>query len=164
MIYSTLIATPIDLFATTPKQTVLKVTRGLVYKVEIDFPPGPSGLLKVQIYDGGHQLWPSTPGEYFITDGYCISFDDTLLKLVAPFQFDIYTWNLDETHAHGVTVRIGMVSEEIYMARFLPTFGYKELRRIIAEETALQEEKRMAIIETPFTWIQPDEEEEEEEE
>jgi hypothetical protein len=153
VIYSKYILTPITTYTTLPLKSVLKVTRGLVYKVEIDFPPGPTGLLKVQIYDGGHQEWPATPGEYFITDGYCISFDDTLLKLAAPFQFDVYTWNLDETYAHGVTVRIGMVSSELYMARFLPSFGYKELRRIIAEETALQEKERAAIIETPFSWI-----------
>jgi len=156
VIYSKYISTKIETYAITPLQTVLKVTRGLVYKVEIDFPPGPSGLLKVQIYDGGHQLWPSTPGEYFITDGYCISFDDTLLKLVAPFQFDIYTWNEDEEHPHGVTIRIGMVSSELYMARFLPTFGYKELRRVIAEETALQEKEREAVIAEPFSWMTED--------
>ena len=153
MIYSTYISTPITEYETLPKQTVLKVTNGLVYKVEVDFPPGPRGTLKVQIFDGGHQLWPSTPGESFMADGYCISFDDTFLKLVAPFQFDIYTWNTAEDYDHGVTVRIGMVSSELYMARFLPTFGYKELRKVIAEETALQEEARKAIIETPFSWI-----------
>jgi len=154
MIYSKYISTPIEDYFTIPLQTVLKVTRGLVYKVEVDFPPGPTGLLKVQIYDGGHQVWPSTPGEYFITDGYCISFDDTLLKLIAPFQFDIYTWNEDTKHAHGVTIRIGMVSSELYMARFLPTFGYKELRRVIAEETALQEKEREAVIAKPFSWLE----------
>jgi len=154
VIYSKYISTEIEIYTTIPKQSVLKVTRGLVYKVEIDFPPGPTGLLKVQIYDGGHQVWPSTPGEYFVTDGYCISFDDTLLKLVAPFQFDIYTWNEDTVHAHGVTIRIGMVSSKLYMARFLPTYGYKELRRVIAEETALQEKEREAIIAEPFSWME----------
>jgi len=142
MIYSKYISTEITTYATIPLQTVLKVTKGLVYKVEIDFPPGPTGLLKVQIYDGGHQVWP------------CISFDDTLLKLIAPFQFDIYTWNEDTKHAHGVAIRIGMVSSDLYMARFLPTFGYKELRKVIAEETALQEKEREAVIATPFSWIE----------
>ena len=146
MIYSKYISTEIETYSTIPLQTTFKVTKGLVYKVEVDFPPGPSGLLKVQIYDGGHQLWPSTPGEYFISDGYCISFDDTLLKLVAPFQFDIYTWNEDEEYPHGVIVRIGMVSSEIFMARFLPSYGYKELRKVIAAEAALQEVARQAII------------------
>jgi len=75
-------------------------------------------------------------------------------SLVAPFQFDIYTWNIAEDYPHGVTVRIGMVSSELYMARFLPTFGYKELRRVIAEETALQEKAREAVIATPFSWIE----------
>lgn len=153
MIYSKYVNTLKVGDETLPKHVVLKVTKGLVYKVEVDFPPGPSGLLKVQIYDGGHQLWPSTLGESFATDGYCISFDDTFLKLVAPFQFDIYTWNEDTENPHGVTIRIGMVSSELYMARFLPTYGYKELRRVIAEETALQETEREAIITSPFSWM-----------
>jgi len=157
MIYSKNISTVITTYAEIPLRTVLKVTKGLVYKVEVDFPPGPRGTLKVQIFDGGHQLWPSTPGEFFMADGYCISFDDTFLKLIEPFQFDIYTWNIAEDYPHSVTVRIGMVSSELYMARFLPSYGYKELRRIIAEETALQEEIKESIIETPFSWIEVEE-------
>ena len=63
MIYSRYVNTLKVGDETLPKRTVLKVSRGLVYKVEVDFPPGPTGLLKVQIFDGGHQVWPSTPGE-----------------------------------------------------------------------------------------------------
>jgi len=157
VIYQITVSTPIDDYFDIPKHTFLKVAKGLVYKVEIDFPPGPAGLLKLQIFDGGHQVWPSSSGEYFATDNYCISFDDTLLKLIAPFQFDIYTLNEDTIHPHAVTVRLGMISSELYMARFLPTFGYKELRRVIAEETALQEEIKTTIIEKPFSWIEPEE-------
>jgi len=154
MIYTKYISTPIITYATNPLQTVLKVTRGLIYKIEIDFPPGPSGLLKVQIFDGGHQVWPSTPGEFFISDNYCISYDDILLKLVAPFQYDIYTWNSDDTYSHGVDIRIGMVSTDLYMARFLPSYGYKELQRLIKEAQEVEEKEREAIIETPFPWLE----------
>lgn len=157
MIYQTTISTPITLYVDTPLRTVLKVAKGLVYKIEVDFPPGPQGLLKVRIFDGGHQMWPSSPDEYFQTDGYCISFEDTFLKLAEPYQFDILTWNIDETYAHTVTVRIGLVSQELYMARFLPTIAYEQLLKLIQEEQAKQEAEREALIEAPFSWVTPEE-------
>lgn len=153
MIYQKTISTVITDFAITPKRTVLHVCKGLVYKVEIAFPPGPAGLLKVQIYDGGHQMWPSTPGEFFATEAETISYDDTFLKLAAPFQYDIYSINECEKFTHEVTIRIGMVSKEIYIARFLPSVAYDQMLKVLAEETKRQEAEKEAIIETPFSWL-----------
>jgi len=153
VIYQKTISTVITDYATLPKQTILKVCKGLVYKVEIAFPPGPAGLLKVQIFDGGHQVWPSTPGEYFATEAQTISFDDTLLKLAAPFQYNIYTINECEKFTHEVTIRIGMVSQELYIARFLPSVAYEQMLKVLAEETKRQEAEKEAIIEEPFTWL-----------
>ena len=157
MIYQTTITTVKGPAAFTLKQSTLKVTRGLVYKVEIDFPPGCSGLLKVKIFDGGHQVWPSNNNESFSTDGHIISFDDTLLKLAAPFQYTIHTVNEDTIYDHSVTIRIGMVSEEMYIARFLPYMAYEQMLEVLREETNRQEAQaeleREAIIEKPFSWI-----------
>ena len=154
MIYQATIKTPIILYTLHPLRTVLKVSKGLVYKIEVDFPPGPQSLLKVRIFDGGHQMWPSSPDECFKTDNYCISFDDTFLKLAEPFQFDILTWNEDDTYSHNVTVRIGMVSQDIYMARFLPSMAYEQLLTLIREEQAKQEAEKEGLIEKPFSWIE----------
>lgn len=154
MIYSKYVYTVKDTYAVNPLRTPLKVAKGLVYKVEVEFPPGPIGLYKCQIYDGGHQLWPSTPGEFFKSDGLLISFDDTYLKLAAPFEFTIYTWNEDEAYPHGLTVRIGMVSKEIFMARFLPSYGYKQLAKLLKYEEAKQVNDREGIIKKPFSWIE----------
>lgn len=153
MIYSQYIYTVKDTYAVNPLSTVLKVCKGLVYKVEVEFPPGPMGLYKCQIYDGGHQLWPATPGQYFKSDGLLISFDDTYLKLAAPYEFTIYTWNEDEAYPHGLTVRIGMVSKELFMSRFLPSYGYQELTRFLREEQESQEKAKEEIIEKPFSWM-----------
>ena len=162
MIYQTTITTVKGPAAFTLKQSTLKVTKGLVYKVEIDFPPGCSGLLKVKIFDGGHQVWPSNNNESFSTDGHIISFDDTLLKLAAPFQYTIHTVNEDTIYDHSVTIRIGMVSEEMYIARFISGTPenlsyYEQMLEVLREETNRQEAQaeleREAIIEKPFSWI-----------
>ena len=154
MIFSTYISTPPIIHYVTPVRTVLKIAKGLVYKVEIEFPAGPVGLLRCQIYDGSFQLWPSTPGEYFKSDGLLISFDDTYLKLAAPFEFTIYTWNEDEAYPHGLTVRIGMVSSELFMARFLPSYGYKQLAKMLKEEEKKKVDDKEGIIAKPFSWIE----------
>ena len=157
MIYQATITTLKGPLGFTHLQSTLKVTKGLVYKVEIAFPPGCANLLKVRIFDGGHQMWPSNTNESFHTDGFVISFDDTLLKLAAPFQYTIHTVNEDTIYDHSVTIRIGMVSEELYIARFLPSMAYQQMLEVLRVETEKQEAQaeldREAIIEKPFSWI-----------
>ena len=157
MIYQTTITTPKGPLGFTYLHSVLKVIKGLVYKVEVAFPPGCANLLKVRIFDGGHQNWPSNNNESFHTDGFVISFDDTLLKLAAPFQYDIFTVNEDTLYDHSVTIRIGMVSDELYMARFLPSIAYQQMLEVLRAETERQEAQaeleREAIIEKPFSWV-----------
>jgi len=161
VIYQATIKTLAGLADFTYLQSTLKVTKGLVYKVEIAFPPGCANLLKVRIFDGGHQTWPSNLDESFHTDGFVISFDDTLLKLAAPFQYTIHTVNEDTIYDHSVTIRIGMVSEEMYIARFLPSMAYQQMLEVLRAETERQEAQveleREAILDKPFSWIEENE-------
>lgn len=154
MIYSHKITIAASKPASDPQHDVLKVTKGFVYKVEVHFPPGCAGLAHIAIFDGGFQCWPSTTGDSFNTDGYCISFDDSYLKLVAPYQFDIYGYNEDDTWPHTIQVRIGMVSSDLFIARFLPTVAYEELLNLIRAEEKAQEERRAEVLETPFPWVE----------
>ena len=80
MIYAYDITTPKVGEDGNPKRTVLKVTKGLVYQVEVEFPPGPLGLCHVSIHDGGYQVWPSNPDFDFHGDNGMIVFPDTYLK------------------------------------------------------------------------------------
>ena len=142
----------------SPLHSVLKVSKGLVYKVEAQFPSGCAGLCHLIICDGSFQVWPSTRGETWHPDGFIISFEDTYLKRSAPYQFDIYTYNLDEKYPHTPQVRIGLVTEEIFMARFLPTIGFEHFLRMLTEWQATQnerlEEARVELLEKPFTWYE----------
>lgn len=130
----------------------MKVTKGLVYRVEVEFPPGPLGLCHVSIWDGGYQCWPSNPDFDFHSDNGYITFEDTYLKLAAPYEFRAITWNEDDTYQHTVHVRIGMVSSEIYMARFLPTLSYDKMLEVLRETQEQQEAERQALIASPLPW------------
>jgi len=153
MIYTvtinTLVANTID----NAVNTTLRVTKGFVYRLELDIHQGAAGLLHVQIFDGSFQLYPSSPKETFYGDGLQLRFDESYLKLVEPFEFTIKTWNVDATYDHKCQVRIGMVSKEIFMARFLPSVSYKYYKQMIEEIQAEQEAQRQAILDRPFDWM-----------
>jgi len=146
MIYSAFITTPANTAMSNLKRTSINVTKGLVYKVEFHFPAGSAGLMGVAVLDGLYQVWPSTVGEFFATDDETISFDDLFLKDAAPFVLHCYTYNLDTVHPHAVGVRIGLVSDDAFMARFLPNKSrafFERLRtRMSAEREQLALEQR----------------------
>lgn len=150
MIYTANITTPKDTAQTALKKTTIHVTKGLVYKVEFYFPSGSAGLMGVAVFDGLFQVWPSNVGEFFIGEDQLIAFDDLYLKEAAPFEFQCYSYNTDDTYEHFVSVRLGLVSSEVFLARFLPTKGHEYMvklrRRMIQERTELarlQMEKRV---------------------
>jgi len=157
MIYLANIVTEKNRAVTAPKRTILDVTKGLVYKVEFNFPSGSAGLVGVAVFDGLYQVWPSSVGQFFTSDAETIGFDDLYLKESAPYKFDVYTYNADDTYDHELNVRVGLVSNEMYVARFLPHKGYEYfmqlLEKVRAEQAAAAEAQRQVIAETPFEWL-----------
>lgn len=119
MIYVADFTTPANTPRTSPVETLLRVTRGLVYRFELQFPAGALGLHHVWVQDGGAQIWPSSPHETFHPDRATISFDETYLKTAPPYEFIILSYNLDDTYAHAAQCRIGMVGQERLWGRFL---------------------------------------------
>jgi len=152
MIYAWDITTEAAITQPNAMRTALKVTKGLVYRVEIEFPPGPLGLCHVSLWDGGYQVWPSNPDFDFHGDNGYITFEETYLKLIEPFEFTARTWNEDDTYAHQIHVRLGMVSSEIYMARFLPSLSYDKMLQVMRELQEQQDVERETLIAAPLPW------------
>lgn len=147
MIYTATITTEANTAEASAVETVLSVTKGLVWRVEIEFPAGCCGLMRLQIYDGSYQLLPSTPREFMRGDGVVVGFDDLYLKDAAPFVFKIRTWNLDTVWPHTVQVRVCMASERAFMSRYMPSLAWEEFERILAEAAAGQEAMKAAQLE-----------------
>ncbi len=93
-------------------KTVLPLERGLTYKLDIVFPPGPAHLLHVQIRDAIHPVWPTNADADFAGDNATIIFEDEYPLLEPPYQLEAWTWNLDDTYPHRVIIRIGIKSPE----------------------------------------------------
>lgn len=153
MIYAKDITTPKNTPASAPVITPLILTRGLIYKVEVEFPPGPSGYLHCFMLHGSHQFCPIPDGETFRSDSAVIDFEDTYPMQTEPFRINIHTYNLDDTYDHWLQVRIGVVSKEVFMARYLPTYSYREFRKVLATEAAVAAGEKRKVLENPLSWL-----------
>jgi len=150
MIYRSTIITPKNTIEGSPKETELHVASGLVYFLEIHFPSGSEGLLHAQVFDGNYQVWPTAPGESFIGDDIYLRYDDLYIKEEQPLIFKILTWNIDDMYEHKVIVGVGLVSKDIFMARFLPSMMYKEFEAVYTRILEEQQKKKLAILKAPF--------------
>ena len=125
MIYTSLITTTAKGSKQTATRTVMKITKGLIWLMEVDFPPGCVGLAHVQLYDGKYQLLPASPDKDLSGDGQLLRYDDLYLKEAAPFELNILTWNTDELWDHTIQIRVGVASTRLFMARYLPSIGWE---------------------------------------
>jgi len=105
MIYIYEITTPSNTPKESKQKTVLQLEKGIIKSVEVFFPPGPAGLLKVQICQGVHQVFPKNTDGYFSSDHETIKYNDEYALLEPPYQLEAYTWNEDDTYAHMCQIR-----------------------------------------------------------
>ena len=118
----------------------LQLTRGLIWKFEVYFPPGSCGLVRIKLMENEHQLYPSTPDELFRGENNTISFDDTYLIKDPPFVLTLQGYNLDTVYDHVVFVRIGFTSKDDLILRYLPP-SLNEIIDMLNQSTIQQQEK-----------------------
>ena len=146
MIYTATITIDANTAEVDAVRTVLRVGKGLIWRIEVEFPPGCAGLAHLKINDGLYQLFPATPGESFASDGTVIGFDDLYLKNSAPFEFAITTWNLDEAWPHTLQVRVAMASAEAFMSRYMPSVSWDKFNKVLADAAKAQAEEKQRQI------------------
>ena len=113
MFYEFDITVPANTPALTPVSSTLKLTHGVIHRVEVQFLAGCSGLVHAQIYQGGHQLYPTNPDGSFKGDSYVVAFDTYYLFESAPYDLKVLAWSDGTTYEHTITVRIGIMDKEI---------------------------------------------------
>jgi hypothetical protein len=144
MIYGRWLSVPANTSMVSPSYYDLKCSRGLLYQAQVYFPPGPSGLLGLKVHDEGFQLYPSVNNEWFRGDNLLLAFGDRYFLASAGAVLRIYTYNLDDTYAHEVWAGFGIVSEEAFIASFLPSLSMDRIGETIAELIASQTAEKAA--------------------
>ena len=145
MIYTKTITESKGGSAANPTQYRMPVTEGLIYRFELYFPPGSSGLLYVCVEDGDHRIYPSEPGEWFFGDNTLIAFDDRLFITSEPHELFIYSYNLDTAYDHKYQIRLGEVSDPVLIQSMLPSIQMGSFTEDVAGLVASQDQSRAAL-------------------
>lgn len=158
MIYGGVITTPANTLQDSPKKTIYRVTEGILYHLVVIFPPGPAGLLYLQIFDGPYQVFPTTLGESFRGDNLHLDMDVLYEKGDYPFELEARTWNLDDTYEHECTVYMFEESSDEFKARYLPMITSQGIVAALGVQQLSAAETRRKRVEA-FMAKLPDEEE-----
>lgn len=132
MFYVKEITTDANTAQGSPKESTVKVWAGVIHHVGIMFPQGPAGLLHVQIWHGGHQIYPSTELQDFAGNDETIRFNDNYQLHVGLNTLTIKTWNEDDTYPHKCRVRIGVLPMEVVAPHMMFIGIRSSLRRLLA--------------------------------
>lgn len=117
MIYNFNISTPANTTQISPQRTDVKLTRGVIHRIRIRFPPGSAGKLHAYISRGLNTIWPTNPEANFIGDNEIIDFMEDYEVPSRPTILEIYTWNESTTKAHAIIITIGVLPRKTVSRR-----------------------------------------------
>jgi len=95
---------------TVPKETKkvfdLDIEGHYITYVNLRFPPGPCGQLRVQFFYGIKQIFPYRENSFFAGDNEIIDWDEYWKLPEYETKLKIYANNLDTVHEHSFYVRL----------------------------------------------------------
>jgi hypothetical protein len=112
MFYDFAITVPKSTTEAAPVTEELKLTHGVIHRIEVQFPVGTMALAHCQLRHWEHQAWPTNPPGSFASDGYTIVIDENFELDTAPYTLKAVCWNDDDTYPHIITVRVGVMESE----------------------------------------------------
>lgn len=86
---------------------------GVITKLDIKFPPGCHGLVKVRIFRSRFQLVPLSKDEWITGDGESVPTEGFYDLSVTPSELEFVGCSPGTTYDHTVTVRIQILPKSI---------------------------------------------------
>jgi len=102
-----------DTKAASPKTEILKLSKGVITKIEIKFARGCHGLVKVRLFHQESQLVPLSRGEWITGDDEAVSFPEFFELWTTPYQLKFRGCSPDTTYEHTVTVRVSVLPKTV---------------------------------------------------
>ena len=140
MVFSKTVDTPANTAKTSPLESWMGISRGLLYRMQVMFPSGCVGLVGSKLYEGAHQIYPVTVDEWFVGNNETIDFEDLYFITTLNTKLRILTYNEDDLYDHKVYFRIGLVVQPHFIAHFLPTMVIDNLEKVLQKMDAEKQE------------------------
>ncbi len=131
MYYDYAIVVPANTLAAAPVVERLKLTKGVIHRIEVGFPAGCQGMVYLALGNEGAQLWPLTRGCAFNAEDYNIPIDERYELAAAPFELEARAWSPGTSYQHTITVRVGVLSKETFEPSAKTLGGLDKLLQLI---------------------------------
>ena len=96
-----------------PLEQTLDLHPGIISKIEVKFPAGCHGMVKVRLLFGRFQIVPLSRGEWVTGDDETVSFNTYHEIIKEPVKLFFQGSSPGTTYEHVVTVRITVLPKEI---------------------------------------------------
>lgn len=134
MFYEFAVQVPAGTAIANPTTQELKLARGVIHRVEVEFRSGTDFRVGVRLYHEGSQLYPTNRDGDFKADGRAIIFDDHFPLDRAPFKLKFIGYSPTASYDHTIYIRIGVLEAELFqplsgltsmLKKLLAMFGVK---------------------------------------
>lgn len=106
--------TPID----APVEMELWLAEGVITRVEMEFEKWCANLLHIAIFRFEQQIYPSTPAEWYDSDGETVEFGDYFEVFEEPHFVKLRGWNEDDTYEWTCRVRLTVIPRFVAEAMY----------------------------------------------
>lgn len=119
MFYDFSVEVPAGRPASNPVIQELKLTAGIIVRVDIGFPRGCNGYVYCRVKQGEHQILPHNPDQVFRWDGEAIECPMYLPLVTAPYTLKVEAYSPSAVYNHTLSIRVALMREE----EMYPTTG-----------------------------------------
>jgi len=119
MFYDFAVVVPAGTTEREPAEVTLKLTAGLIIRIDVEFPAGCRGYVSAVVKVGGHQLYPTNPAGAMNAEDFTVQAWDFYPLMEAPYTLKVKAWSPVTDYPHTLTVRVDLVRLED-LTRLLP--------------------------------------------
>jgi len=95
-----------------PVTVRLRLKVGIIHYVAVQFPKGCAGQVHIQLFEGGNQVFPTTPGTSIKSSGFIVDWSDANPVQKGGTLWLIKGWNVSSENPHTVSVRFAILEED----------------------------------------------------
>jgi len=106
------ITIPADTTEKSPIEDFLSLPKGIITQIDIKFPRGCHGMVKVRLFQESLQVVPLSEDEWVTGDGETVPTSTVIELLDAPYKLKLHACSPDTTYDHKVSIRINVLPEE----------------------------------------------------
>ncbi len=131
MFYDFAITVPAGRTEAAPVISDLKLTKGVIHRVEVGFRAGCDHRVFCRLLRGSYQLYPTDQDGAFCADDYVVGFDDSFNLDDEPLTLQAVCYAPTSTYPHVLTVRIGVMDNSTILFLLKVARGLQKMLQLM---------------------------------